>query len=163
MQSEYKAAGVLPLAWHEGQLWALLGSEPTPQGLRWLAFGGKREPQDADARATALREYREESGGALCEPCLLPTTFYDWRAKFVLHLGWLDYAAALPSFSDAQAAAEPTLNKRELQWFPLEELLRGAQFEPDGAYPMKPWFQSLLQRERYAIRRAAQDIPIAAQ
>jgi len=156
METQYRAAGVLPLALREGGVWVLLGTEPTAQGERWLGFGGKREAGDADPRATALREYAEESGGALEAPRLLPARYYDWRAKFVLYFGWIDYTDALPSFSDAEAALQPTLNKRQLRWFPLDDLLRGDAFALDGAFPIKPWFHSFVQRERYAIRRAVQ-------
>lgn len=150
----YCAAGILPVALWSGAPHVLLGSEPTPLGLRWLAFGGKREPSDADARETALREYNEETGHALPQPELLHLRLYDFQAKYQLFIGIVPYQTELPSFSDADAEREPTLNKRELRWFPLEQLLLGDAFELDGPFPVKPWFQRFIQRERYAIRRA---------
>jgi 8-oxo-dGTP pyrophosphatase MutT (NUDIX family) len=148
----FKAAGILPLARRNDELMVLLGTEPTSQGLRWLAFGGKREGSES-AEETALREYAEESGGSLELP-RLGARFYDRQAKFVLFLGWINFTEHLPSFTDQQAAECPTLNKRSLAWFPLEDLLMGDQFEENAAYPIKRWFFFFLQRERYNIRRA---------
>lgn len=152
----YRAAGILPIAQTaRNETLVLLGTEPTQLGLRWLAFGGKRELIDASPTATALREFHEESGRLYDDdPLFFGPRFYDFQAKYCLYLGWVPYAQELPSFTDEQAAADPTLNKRTLRWFPLEELLEGDAFELGGPFPIKPWFQRLLQRERYAIRRA---------
>lgn len=158
---DWRAAGVLPLALQEGKVCVLLGSEPTTQGLRWLAFGGKRESHEQHPTETALREWHEESGGKLGTPLLLSETMVDGRAKFVLHVGFIDYQVELPSFSDADAAAEPTLNKRQLRWFPLEDLLLSSDFAESGAFPIKSWFYSFIQRERYTIRRLAQKLHAA--
>lgn len=151
----YCAAGILPLAKHQDQIWVLLGNEPTNQGMRWLAFGGKREAADLDSKATALREYREESGCLLPDPELLEKTMYDFRAKYVLYVGWIPYVDPLPTFSNEQAKEDPTLNKRELCWFLLDDLINGSRFELGAEFPIKPWFQSFLQRERYTIRKLA--------
>jgi hypothetical protein len=58
----WKAAGVLPFAFHLGKCWVLLGGESVrigPQGnfrkLMWRDFGGLREAMDEDAAATASR------------------------------------------------------------------------------------------------------------
>lgn len=154
---EYKAAGILPVSMHDGVVYVLLGNEPCREGMRWLAFGGKREPIDKDAIATAQREFAEESGGYLPAPELLDATFYDRQAKFVLHIGWLPFEQTLPSFTDEEAAKNPTLNKRSIQWFKLEELLSESRFSPMGEEPMKQWFYSFVNRNRFLIRRAIQE------
>lgn len=66
----YKAAGVLPFAFHEGQALVLLGGEQVRTGpggktrkRLWRDFGGGREACDADAASTAAREFAEESLG----------------------------------------------------------------------------------------------------
>lgn len=148
----FKAAGILPLAKHNDQLFVLLGTEPSPRGSYWLAFGGKRTGSET-AEQTAQREFIEESGGKLELP-RLGARFYDPQAKFVLFLGWLSYTSSLPSFTDEQAAECPTLNKRQLAWFPLDALLLGDQFEESAEYPIKRWFFYFIQRERYNIRKA---------
>jgi len=153
----YSAAGILPIAHKQDQLMVLLGSEPSSTGLVWLGFGGKKEAADQnDPEATALRETREEMGDHWLSRAvvLMPIRFFDFRAKYMLYLAWVPYTEELPSFTDEQAAAQPTLNKRQLAWFPLDSLLNDKEFELDGAYPIKPWFYQMLQRERYAIRRA---------
>jgi len=68
----WKAAGVLPFAFHLGKCWVLLGGESVrigPQGkfrkLMWRDFGGLREAMDEDAAATASRECSEETLGML--------------------------------------------------------------------------------------------------
>eukprot|EP00193_Tetraselmis_chui_P010559 CAMPEP_0177775318 /NCGR_PEP_ID=MMETSP0491_2-20121128/14028_1 /TAXON_ID=63592 /ORGANISM="Tetraselmis chuii, Strain PLY429" /LENGTH=359 /DNA_ID=CAMNT_0019293859 /DNA_START=48 /DNA_END=1127 /DNA_ORIENTATION=- len=75
--SDYKAAGVLPLAiLRGGHPFVLLGGEPTrtgPKGavrrVMWGDFGGHREAiDDGCPMATASREFAEETLGIFCSP-----------------------------------------------------------------------------------------------
>ena len=68
--TSWKAAGVLPFAFHNGQAWVLLGGELSWNGpgrrlFMWSDFGGQREAIDEDAAATASRECSEETLGML--------------------------------------------------------------------------------------------------
>ncbi|KAG1666298.1 hypothetical protein FOA52_004779 [Chlamydomonas sp. UWO 241] len=68
----WKAAGVLPFAYHDGACWLLLGGEMVRTGpggkfnvLMFSDFGGQREAIDDDPESTAGRECSEETLGML--------------------------------------------------------------------------------------------------
>jgi hypothetical protein len=170
----YRAAGVLPLAIHEGKVYALFGSEPRRradciQGIAhgsvwWLAFGGKIERVDEQQPwRTALREFREESGNFwLGEPKCLDQC-YDFRAKYALFIVEMPFIQELPTFSSEDAARDPTLNKRQLRWIPLDDVLFSLSSSQsyhllvgDERLPVKPWFFEYLRRERHRIARTKQ-------
>lgn len=158
----YSAAGILPITIVDQQFYTLLGNEPTNLGMRWLGFGGKRENVDNDdPLKTAFREFHEESGHIFedSKVQVFGPSFFDFKSKFHLFLALVPYIPMeqLPSFTDADAEQDPTLNKRQLAWFNLERVLQGREFEYDGEFPIKEWFYRMLQRERYAIRKAVID------
>lgn len=161
---QYAAAGVLPV--HNDQL--LLGSEPVmrrgKQMVWWGAFGGRREQEDRDdPRRTAWREFNEETGGAFGnEPfpsdfdnrCLL--RLYCERSRYVLYVMRSTYLHDLPCFTDADAARDETLNKRELRWVPTIELmlaLHRREQSLDGLGMMAPFIYHMLRKQLATVGR----------
>ena len=80
------SAVLLPFEWHDNQacVWLTQRSETLRQHSGQVAFpGGKADPEDADAVATALRETEEELGVSsdnwhivgLLDDCFLPSGF----------------------------------------------------------------------------------------
>lgn len=126
----------------------------------WLAFGGKRESNENTPETTALREFREESGSAFPTPELLPCVMYNAKAKFALFVGIVPWLDKLPTFTDADAERDPTLNKRELRWFSAEAFLWALQarnrectlnLEGDQL-EVKPWFYWMLSDNAHRLR-----------
>lgn len=69
IREQYRAAGILPFAHRDGEVFVLLGQEEgktkrdRARGASWSAFGGKRESTDSSMEFTAAREFIEETGG----------------------------------------------------------------------------------------------------
>jgi len=59
------AAGVLPIAWRDGQAFFLVGRDSRDD--TWSDFAGKCEKCDRDIESTAAREFWEESYGVLMD------------------------------------------------------------------------------------------------
>lgn len=101
--SHYRAAGVLPyvvrpLCNEQGRLvpsvTVLLGKQMTKSNdrrwrQRWVEFGGKIEDEDEGVpERTALREFREETGGQFSvQPDLHEAVIWNRACKYLLYLG----------------------------------------------------------------------------
>ncbi len=78
------AAGVLPIAWHRGKLFFLVGREARDD--TWSDFAGKCEKCDRDIESTAAREFWEESYGVVMDAKtmrsrLVPHTCIELRGR----------------------------------------------------------------------------------
>ena len=119
----YRGAGLL-LSWRspEGVLYVALGKRRIkPQQGSWSIAGGKRDPGDADYRATALREFKEELSlipGVTIRPENLKPVFTRFFGVF----NWRTFAYEL------SGAVQPELGRgrdnefSELAWFPVDNL-----------------------------------------
>jgi 8-oxo-dGTP pyrophosphatase MutT (NUDIX family) len=115
------AAGICPITVYRGKVWILLGRDSKDKGGRWSDFTGGKESIDKIPRSTALRELREETGGAVQTDLKDYKTFIDVTPsgksvyKFV---AWIDYDHAIPlKFRNSKDD-----EKVELGWFELEKL-----------------------------------------
>lgn len=147
-------------------------------------FGGRaeRDVDGDDPRRTAWREFHEETGNAFV-PLDVPLAFddafftrncdghiYYENARYHLYVMRLPYLETLPRFTDADAAANAVLNKRDLLWVLVDDLL--APFETEHRHrsassgqrsseerlvpplPLLPWIEQLCRRHHRALRSA---------
>ena len=107
-------AGVLAVAEDTGRFLVGLRGEKTFEPGTWGTIGGRHEPQDKDLRATALREFQEETGYA--GPMeLIP--IMDFKDPDVFQ--YRTYLGILPTENiEFKSNAENT----DLKWFSYEEL-----------------------------------------
>ena len=114
----YSGAGVMLFRYslEAGQFEVLLGKRSTRRGYnKWAIPGGHKERYDADFRACAFREFREETGidiralqtQDIAETCT-DIPFFHWRTFLVMT--WGD----LPNFSIREFS--------ELKWIPVSEI-----------------------------------------
>ena len=116
---QFKAAGILPYAHHNGNIYFLLGREnynieiipenndliPNKEG-KFCDFGGSRDPEDNDSKATAIREFYEESMGIIMDKDTIKeklediSTFiyYNKKKYYVQYAVQIDYNEDIPIY-----------------------------------------------------------------
>lgn len=131
-----KAAYVIPLAHHQGNVMVLLGRETTNQ--TWSGFGGGLERLET-YRQAASREAWEESLGYLGSPPRLEKQLYDWGyvendlRKHRYFALTIEYDEKLPYYYEQtyhfiQHCGKEKLEKHcsekdKLLWVPFSELV----------------------------------------
>lgn len=137
------AAGVLPLALRGGRPVVLLGRDALAKGGRWSDFAGGREPQDETPRDTALRELREETGGAVAvDAALLDAAL---ALVDVTPSGKVLYRYAVRVKYDAGLPGS-------FRWSHNDEKLELAWFDLDRLPPMRRVFADQMRRDAPRLR-----------
>lgn len=151
IRGRYRAAGILPYAFHEGTVYVLLGCEDRTKknkrvGEVWLHFGGKKldsNPQETHPATTAIREFHEETGGLFpientfhWQSVLMEETcqkiWYE-RGKYVLFFLPIPFDEDLPQrFAKLDKSELKEIDQSEIKWIPLPNLIESvSQFSSD--------------------------------
>jgi len=160
-QDDYRAAGVLPYAFHRNKLFFLFGCEERKtgtKGLLWNAFAGKRENIDTDAAATAWREMDEESGSLLASfNADIVSAMHSKRSLKIWHqpskllLFLVEIPFSLKLSADFETIKANCVSEKcsmvEIRWISMSELLeavRSNQFSLDSAVLLTEFIRSTL-------------------
>ena len=138
------AAGILPVAVHDGTPFVLLGKDSRCKGGKWSDFAGGGEAVDETPRHTALRELDEETGGCVSmtlddlQNCMVFQSTTPSGKVLHRYIVRVEYDPHLP----ARFSGSKDDEKAGIDWFPL------------GALPPLRhvfWKQMLEDRRRIAV------------
>ena len=143
-----KGAGVIPLTFINGELYALLGREPRefPDGKQyqaWSDFGGGVQGEESPLE-TAYREFQEETGRHaythITLTQIIDTPFMEspsgYRLYFLLFdtKEWVSAERVEDSIRLAKAETKPNSEKNKVMSVKISELLEAA----DSPHPLMP-------------------------
>ena len=137
---KWKAAGVIPIAIYNKQLYVLLGREAKDRDKgKYDAFGGGRDKKDKTPKDTAVRECYEESMGFFGSQAYIQKTIKQLMpgldTDFVLKMDYSPYT--LPKlFNDVHKYMKSGviktkrgyLEKDQIRWFPVNKKQNTANF-----------------------------------
>ena len=119
----YRGAGLL-LSWRspEGVRYVVLGKRRiNPHRGSWSISGGKCDSGDADYRATALREFREELTLSP-EVTIRPEDLQPVFTRFFGVFNWRTFAYELSGTVRPELGRGRDNEFSELAWFPVDNL-----------------------------------------
>ena len=118
----YKAAGILPITVHDGQVYFLLGKELFSR--TWCDFGGRKDPNDHNnSWNTASRECWEETCGLIDARGFNPNSIKLIRGDYHMYVLQINFIDPLQFQSELLRQVNPKhREKSEIKWFTLKQL-----------------------------------------
>ena len=164
------SAGVLPYTIYEdGTVYLLLGKDKDGY---WSDFGGRAEPYEREAAATASREFFEETLGViLSQETMRKILKYSRNYKlirsqtmkgspyimYIVRVPYKNYPETFSLFHNfirksKHCNQKKLLEKTEIKWFSLENVLASLQFSNrNQLIHLRNVFQNTISRERSTI------------
>ena len=165
------SAGVMPYAVVDGKIYLLLGMDRRDGS--WSDFGGRSEPGDASHRATAAREFYEETAGVvMVHPSAVKRleAVTPWRSLTVGKNDYFMFPLRIAYSDDYRRSFEMTLalaeyakmhkkftEKTQVKWFSLETI-SSALSNPREDIKLRGIFADTLRRNQGLFKNISQDM-----